>query len=56
MSVSSRPTPALAIGDSSGISPELVAIIGALPEVRLAAKVVVIDNTWAFAEVAHYGE
>lgn len=52
MSVSARPTLALAIGDPAGISPELAAKVVALPEIREAAKVVVIGDARVFAEGA----
>lgn len=48
----SRPTLALAIGDPAGISPELTAKVIALPEVRQAAKVIVIGDRRVFDEGA----
>lgn len=43
-STPSRPTIALAIGDPAGISPELTAKVLALPEVQVAAHIVVIGD------------
>jgi 4-hydroxythreonine-4-phosphate dehydrogenase len=45
-----RPVIALAMGDPAGISPELTAKVVALPEVRSAARLVVIGDRRIFAE------
>ena len=43
-----RPVIALAIGDPAGISPELTARVVALPEIKQAAKVIVIGDRRVF--------
>src|SRR5690348_15590041 len=45
-----KPVVALAIGDPAGISPELTAKVIALPEVREAARLVVIGDRRVYAE------
>lgn len=47
-----RPVIALAIGDPAGISPELTARVVALPEIKQAAKVVVIGDRRVFEQGA----
>jgi 4-hydroxythreonine-4-phosphate dehydrogenase len=45
-----KPTIALAMGDPAGISPELTAKVIALPEVRAAARLIVIGDRRVFTE------
>ena len=45
-----KPVIALAMGDPAGISPELTAKVVALPEVREAARLVVIGDRRLYAE------
>src|SRR6185503_20333279 len=45
-----KPVIALAMGDPAGISPELTAKVVALPEVRAAARLIVIGDARIYAE------
>lgn len=50
MSSNAKPVIALAMGDPAGVSPELAAKVVALPEVREAARLIVIGDRRVFAE------